>query len=454
MILLRRKLAVEVEGWLADGAKQPLLIRGARRTGKTTLAETIGRQHAGEYFVKLDFQTDAARADAVFSGPTDDLDRIVSNMAELLRTEIDRSRSIILLDEVQLNEKALNSLRFFSQSGWRIIATGSLLGVTVKWRRLPFPSGIRQVTLHPMDFEEWLWACGEGHMANAIREHAMSLDPYILHDDALELYHRYLVVGGMPKAVATWVETRDHAAVRSVLDEIDLTYTADMTDPENGISGAAAKRVWESIPKQLMRASTKKFKYAEVVRGGRRASLLEPLEWLDAAGIITLNHLTCDTSFPLAPYNDEEGSFFKAYVADTGLMFRKFRVDAETYLDPVLHDVLSSDFRGALAENSVMQALCANGIDTYYWMPQPSVGRGEVDFVYQTNRAQIVPVEVKSGRNVRAKSLAKLVREGRSTVAYRLSEQNFSRSVVQGTDCTLAGLPLYAAYTLDRSPTT
>ena len=450
MPFLQRKLEHTVRRWLDEGAAQPLLIRGARRTGKTTLAEEIGREFCGDDFVKLDFQTDAARTDAIFSGPTDDLGRITSNISEYLRRDLSKERSVILLDEVQLNERALNSLRFFSESGWRVIATGSLLGVTVRKRGLPFPSGVRQVELHPMDFEEWLWATGERHMADAIREHAESLEPYVLHQDALDLWQRYLVVGGMPKAVATWVKTRDYALVRDVLNEVDLTYTADMTDPDNGISGAAAKRVWESLPKQLMRASTKKFKYADVMRGGRRSTLLEPLEWLAAAGIVTLNDLTCDTRFPLVPYNDEEGSYFKAYVADTGLMFRKFRVDAETYLDPALRDVLSSDFRGALAENAVMQALAANDVRTFYWMPKPTVGSGEVDFVYQTGRAEVVPVEVKSGRNVRARSLRKLVEEGRSPRAYRLSEQNFSRSVVDGTDCVLAGLPLYAAFTLGR----
>ena len=415
------------------------------------VALTFSRAAAGEIFerfVKLDFQTDTVRTDAIFSGATDDLNRITANISEYLRTDVDRERSLLFFDEVQQNEKALNSLRFFSESGWRVIATGSLLGVSVKRRGLPFPSSVRQIELHPMDFEEWLWAMGERRMADDIRVHAQTLEPYVLHDEALELYHRYLVVGGMPKAVSTWANERSHARVREVLDEIDLTYTAGMTDPDNGISGAAAKRVWESLPKQLMRSSTKKFKYADVMRGGRRSTLLEPLEWLAAAGMVTLNDLTCDTCFPLAPYNDEEGSYFKAYIADTGLMFRKFRVDAETYLDPALQEVLSSDFRGALAENSVMQALAANEVDTFYWMPKPTVGSGEVDFVYQTRHAEVIPVEVKSGRNVRARSLRRLVEEGRTPRAYRLSEQNFSKSVIGGTGCTLAGLPLYAAYTL------
>lgn len=300
-----------------------------------------------------------------------------------------------------------------------------------------------------MDYEEWLWAVDEHAMANAIRQHAKSGEPYILHEDALALYQRYLVVGGIPQAVRAWAQTRDHARIREEHDEINLIYAADMTDPDNGISGAAAKRIWGSLPKQLMRSSNKKFKYADVMRGGRRTQLLKPLEWLAAAGIVTINELTCDTQFPLAPYNDEEGSFFKVYVADTGLMFHKFGVDARTYLDPALKEVLSSDFRGALAENAVAQALAANDLRTFYWMPGPTVGKGEVDFVLQTNRAQVVPVEVKSDRNVRARSLAKLVEMGHAPCAYRLSELNFSQSVVSGTEFELRALPLYAAFTLE-----
>lgn len=449
MPFMRRKLGKTIEAWIDGDDSRPLLIRGARRTGKTTLVEAIGRNRFGEGFAKLDFQTDPARTDAIFNGPTDDVDRIVRNISEFLRRDLRKECTLLFFDEVQLNEKALNSLRFFSESGWRVIATGSLLGVTVRRRRLPFPSGVRQATLHPMDFEEWLWAVGEDAIADAVRQHSTSCEPYVLHEEALELYRRYLVVGGMPQALRTWVETRDHALVREELAEVDLTYTADMTDPDNGISGAAAKRIWESLPKQLMRSSTKKFKYADVVRGGRRAQLLEPLEWLSAAGIVTINELTCDMQFPLAPHSDDEGSFFKVYVADTGLMFHKFGVDAHTFLDPALRDVLSSDFRGALAENAVAQALAANDLRTFYWMPGPTVGRGEVDFLLQTAHAEVVPVEVKSGRNVRAKSLAKLVEMGRAPYAYRLSELNFARSMVPGTDCELRSVPLYAAFALD-----
>lgn len=355
---------------------------------------------------------------------------------------------MLFFDEVQLHEKALNSLRFFSGSSWRVVASGSLLGVTTKRRKLPFPSGVTQVEMHPLDFEEFLWAVGEETMAASIREHFCTLEPYVLHTEALGLYRRYLTVGGMPLPVRRWCETGDMDEVRREQREIDATYTADMTDPDNGISGISAKRIWESLPKQLLRASTKKFKYADVVRGGRRERLLEPLEWLAAAGIVTIHDLTRDVQAPLAPYNDEEGSFFKVYVSDTGIMFNKFDIDAGFVLDSLSAQVLSSDFRGALAENYVMQTLKTNGIKTFYWMPEENGARGEVDFVYQTRRGEVVPVEVKSARNVSAKSLRLIMERGHSPYAMRLSENEFGMTE-DGDGRLLKSVPLYAAFCID-----
>ena len=447
---MRRTLEQEIVSWIREDDPRPLLLQGARRVGKTYLIESVGKRIFGDGFVKLDFQTDLERISAVFDGPTDDLNRIITRISEYKRTTIEPSTSLILFDEVQLCEKALNSLRFFANSPWRVAATGSLLGVTVKQRKLPFPSDVKHIRMYPMTFEEFLWALGEGAMASNIREHAKTCEPYILHDHALEYYERYLVVGGMPKAVRTYRDTLSFEAVREAQEEIDITYTADMTDPDNGISAAAAKRIWTSLPKQLLRASTKKFKYSEVMRGGRRSQLLEPLEWLEAAGIVLKNDLTCDTRAPLTPFNDDEGSFFKEYICDTGIMFYKFGVDPALFLDVSMRPLLSDDFRGALAENSVMQALTAAGIHTFYWMPSEKVGQGELDFVFQDSAMHVVPVEVKSGRNVKARSLTKLIREGRSARAYLLSEQNFSCAASEVEACTMCKLPLYAAYCLDE----
>lgn len=448
MVGMKRTLEREVEDWVLGNDPRPLLVQGARRVGKTFLVEEVGRRLRGEQFVKLDFQTDLDRTSAIFDGATDDIDRIVARISEYKRTRLVPETSLILLDEVQLCEKALNSLRFFANSPWRVAATGSLLGVTVKQRKLPFPSDVKHVRMHPMTFEEYLWAMGEETMAADIREHVRTCEPYVLHDRAAEYYERYLIVGGMPKAVREYRDTSSFDAVREVHEEIDITYTADMTDPDNGISAAAAKRIWSSLPKQLLRASTKKFKYSEVMRGGRRSQLLEPLEWLEAAGVVLKNDLTCDTRAPLSPFNDEGGSFFKEYICDTGLMFYKFGVDPVLFLDVSARGLLSDDFRGALAENSVMQALSAAGLSTYYWMPSEKVGQGEVDFVYQDRSMRVVPVEVKSGRNVGARSFSRLIREGRVERAFLLSENNFSKSPSGVDGCDACKIPLYAAFCL------
>lgn len=435
-----------IDQWAKNDSSRPLLIQGARRVGKTFLVEKCGRELFGNGFVKLDFQTDPERIGAIFDGPTDDTDRIISKINEYKRVSLKPGSSLILFDEVQLCEKALNSLRFFADSPWKIAATGSLLGVTVKKRTLPFPSGVKHIRLFPMTFEEYLWAVGEKKMAEDIRSHAISCEPYIHHDLAMEHYQRYLVTGGMPKAVRTYIETGSFSDVREIHEEIDITYTADMTDPENGISAAAAKRIWSSIPQQLLRSSTKKFKYSEVIRGGRRSSLLEPLEWLEAAGILLRNDLTCSSSYPLIPFNEDDGSYFKEYICDTGLMFYKFGVEPELFLDKKIQPLLTSEFRGALAENSVMQTLRANNLSTFYWMPNEKVGNGEIDFIFQNSKGEIIPVEVKSGRNVMAASLNKLIHEANITRAYRLSENNFTTFTPEGTDCRIFGIPLYASF--------
>lgn len=444
---MRRSIESVIEQWATEDASRPLLIRGARRVGKTYVAEEMGKRIAGDAFVKLDFQTDLNLIAPIFEGPTDNVDAIMGRIADYKRVTIRKENAFILFDEVQLCERALNSLRFFSGSGWRICATGSQLGVATRKRNLPFPSGVRQETMHPMSFEEFLWAQNEGQMADAIRAHSQSLEPYVSHQAALDLFRRYQVVGGMPAAVNTYISTRSIENARIEQREIDETYTADMTDPENGISGIAARKVWRSIPAQLLRSSTKKFKYSEVERGGRRAKLIEPLDWLESAGMISINNMTNCIDPPLVPYDDEDGSFFKVYLLDTGLMFYKLGINPRLWLD--LHSIpsatLSSDFRGALAENSVMQALQSNEIQTFYWTPPSSwKTTGELDFLLQTDRMEIVPVEVKSARNVRAKTLNSLLDKTRAPHAYMLSENDFASSTTDdGRE--LRYLPLYAA---------
>lgn len=263
---MRRSIESVIESWATKDASRPLLIRGARRVGKTYVAEEIGRRIAGDAFVKLDFQTDLELIAPLFDCPTDDVDAIVARISDYKRTPIRKETAFILFDEVQLCERALNSLRFFSGSGWRICATGSQLGVATRKRKLPFPSGVRQETMHPMSFEEFLWALDEEQMANAIRTHAGTLETYAAHQAALSLFHRYQIVGGMPAAVNAYRKTLSIEDARVEQREIDETYTADMTDPENGISGVAAQGLaLHSVP-----AAEIVHKKIQVLRGRTR----------------------------------------------------------------------------------------------------------------------------------------------------------------------------------------
>ncbi len=163
--VMRRKMAATMQSWVECCDDRPLLVRGARRVGKTFLVEHEGRRMFGDGFVKLDFQTNLAGMERLFGRPTDDIERIVRDIGEYKRTSLKPESTLLFFDEVQLCEKALNALRFFSGSWWRVVATGSLLGVSAKQRKLPFPSGVRQVEIHPMDFEEYLWAVGAASRA-------------------------------------------------------------------------------------------------------------------------------------------------------------------------------------------------------------------------------------------------------------------------------------------------
>lgn len=442
-----------MEAWAKQEHALPLLVAGARRTGKTRCAEHAGVKFFQNKYVRIDFQTDLRGTSEIFNWPTNDVDGLIQRIGEYAGQIIDPTSTLIILDEIQLCESALNSLRFFADAcekgrTFHILATGSLLHVIAKERSLPFPSGVEQIKLHAMDFEEFLWAQNENNVAKAIREHVLLGTPYVAHEKALDLYYKYLVVGGMPKAVLTYVTTRDFSCVAEVQEEINNTYTFDMTDERYNRNAVSAKRIWDSIPRQLLRASTKKFKYVDVQKGGRRARLLDPLYWLDAAGIVDIHDLTRCDSAPLVPFSDEEGSFFKVYVADTGIMFYKFGISPETFLAQGTRGELASDFRGALAENYIAQMLAANELKTFYWMPQDTVGAGEIDFVYQDRAARIIPIEVKSGRNVSSATFSHFLHEGKSPIGVRFSTSNFAKTEREGH--TLLSLPLYAAFCIDE----
>jgi predicted AAA+ superfamily ATPase len=438
---MRRKIDVYLDDWANTGNSRPLLIRGARRVGKTYSIERLGIERFGnELFALCDFQTNLDQLAQIFSG-TIDVERIVAELSLFLRKDIIKGKTLLVFDEIQLSEKALNSLRFFAQSGYRVIATGSQLGITLRDRSLPFPSEVDQVTMHPMDFEEFLWASDEGQIANGIRASFTERRSFLLHEEALALYRQYTVVGGMPAVVQSFIDNHDYDRVRALQAEIDQTCIADIAIYAPSEAAHRTMAIWASIPSQLARETTNKFKYSDVAKGARERTYRSPLAWLEAADLVTLNYQTNEAAAPLAARSG--GSFFKAYMADTGIMYYKLNLSAEAYLDESLRTALSSRFRGALAENYVMQALKANGLATFYWTPG-TTSQNEVEFVVLNRHGAIIPIEVKSGDNVRSTSLINYRDKTAAPYAIRISARNF------GFENGILSVPLYAAFCIDE----
>lgn len=436
---MKRKIEASIQEWLESDTCEPLLLKGPRRVGKTYLVNTWLKDIVGaRRHVYLDFQTDLAQIAQIFDGRTD-VERIVSDLELYLGREIQPHASVLVFDEVQLCEKALNALRFFAQSPYRVIATGSLLGVTLKKqeddRHLPFPSDVRHIALFPMDFEEFLWAMGEERMARGIRSCFEDPRSFVLHDKALEWYRTYLVTGGMPKAVAAYAQHADFQRVREIQSEIDQTYISDMPSSV----AALAHSTWDSIPRQLARESTRKFKYSDVVKGGRASRFEEPLAWLESAGVVRLCRQTNSLALPLVPRDG--GAFFKAYLADVGLLYYKSGLVPQMIFSKDSYGLLADAFRGAFAENYVMQALCSNGLNPMYWTPGDA--SAEIEFVLPGSDGSIIPIEVKSGENVRSRSLRNFMAKTGATLGYRISALNF------GQEGPLKSIPLYAAFCIE-----
>ncbi len=337
---------------------------------------------------------------------------------------------------MQACERALTSLKYFAEQApdYDIIAAGSLLGVALKREAYSFPVGkVDMMTLYPLDFEEFLWAMGEDALEAAIRTSFAERTPCPLHEKALDFYHLYLAIGGLPQAVKTYRDTQDFDFVQSEQKNLENAYIADMAKYATPQETTRILAVWQSLPAQLAKEN-KKFQYKTVKTGARAHQYATALTWLRASGLIQICHCVTEGSLPLAAYAKQD--VFKIYIADTGLLCARYGIPAHI----LLHAPHSFDtFKGALTENYVMQTLIAGGITPYYWTDK---NQAEVDFVYQDKNGGILPVEIKSATHVRAKSLQTFRKRYNSPCAIRISSRNM------GYEDGLLSLPLYAVFCL------
>jgi predicted AAA+ superfamily ATPase len=418
--------------WKDSKYRKPLILQGARQVGKTYSILEFGRKEY-ENVAYFNFETNPL----LIKTFDEDISSayLIPILSRLSGQTIIREKTLIVFDEIQLCERALTSLKYFYEEApeYHIIVAGSLLGVAVSREKYSFPVGKVDIqTLYPMDMEEFMLACGEKEMVDRIRTCFRSDQPMpaVLHEAALQYYRQYLVVGGMPECISKFIETKDYILVRHTQKIILESYLNDMSkyNSENEIK--KTRLVYDNITVQLSKKNTR-FQYKLIKKGGRVAEFENAIEWLVLSGIVTRIHKIDQPQKPLENYRDIDA--FKIYVSDVGLLCAKKDITAE---DILFSSGELNDFRGGMAENYICSQLTANKYKSYYWLSQRGA---EIDFVIQREN-HIIPLEVKSADNVKAKSLNVYMESFKPAYAIKLSTKNF------GFENNKKTVPLYASF--------
>lgn len=437
---MRRAISHKLQAWSESSHRKPLVIFGARQVGKTYAIKQLASDRY-DSLAYIDFSRDAQAA-ALFDAslaPTE----LVPKLEVFLHTSINPDRTLIVFDEVQLCERALTSLKYFCDDApqYHVVAAGSLLGVALKRERYSFPVGkVDLLQLHPLSFEEFLWAHGETRLADAIRD-AYENAPdqaFALHDRAMQLVHEYELIGGMPEIVSAYVANDAPGidameSARNKQQEINVAYLADMAKYATPTETPRVMAVWNSIPQQLAKENHK-FQYKLIKSGGRAAIYENAIAWLDAAGIIMRCTQVTEATAPLKTF--ENSSSFKIYTADVGLLSAQYEAIPQD-LEPATDK--AAGFRGGITENYVLQQLVASDSSVYYW---GTTSKAEVEFIARAKQGDVIPIEVKSGRNVTARSLESFRERYHPPYLVRVSARNF------GVGNGIRSIPLYAAWLL------
>lgn len=429
---MKRKITNDLLVWKNDKNRKPLIVNGARQVGKTFALMQFA-QDCFETVIYLNMEIETELK--TFLDNDINPKKIIQYIELIKHQKITPENTLIFFDEIQASERALTSLKYFNEQTpeYNIVAAGSLLGVAVNREKYSFPVGkVDELYLFPLDFEEFLWAMNHETIAEHIREHYASLKPMndALHKLALTLYKQYLVIGGMPAAVKNFVETNSYVNVQIIQNNIINEYIADMAKYADTATSVKIRACYNSIPAQLAKEN-RKFQYKIVQKGGTATIFGESIEWLNFAGTILKCQKITQGTIPIAVYSYFPD--FKLYMADVGMLTLKSRIPGQMILD---ENNENNAFMGMVTENYVAQAFAVKRIPLYYWKNDNSA---EVDFVLQQDR-NVIPVEVKSGSNVRSKSLMIFVKQYNCPHAIRISQKNF------GFENNIKSVPLYAVF--------
>ena len=412
---MKRKIYEKMKQWKMEGGKTALLIDGARRVGKSYIAEEFGRSEYKSH-VLIDFNRADASVRELFDRHLNDLDSLFLYLSSLYNVKLHPRETLIIFDEVQMFPRARAALKYLVQDGrFDYIETGSLMSIRKNVQDITIPSEERHLKMHPLDFEEFLWAMGNETLMPLITQCFEKRLPLgqALHRKAMELFRQYMIVGGMPQAVLDFSMHRDFASVDRVKRDILALYRADISKHASGYE-IKVRSIFDDIPAQLQKHE-KKFRLASLKKDARLRDYEDALFWLDDAMIANLCFKSTEPSIGLKLNMERQA--LKCYMADTGLLishaFDENSIVSEELYRKLLFGKLELN-KGMLVENIVAQMLVASGHKLYFYSNssrEDASARMEIDFLIAkksiSSRHNISPIEVKSGNGYSLSSLKK-----------------------------------------------
>ena len=425
-----RKISDKLLAWKNSLHRKPLILKGARRVGKTYSLLEFGRS-CFPHVAYFNFEINPTLVH-IFEGDINP-DRLIPLLESVCGARISKPETLIIFDEIQLCPRALTSLKYFYELApeYHIAAAGSLLGIAVNREEFSFPVGcVDMMDMYPMDFEEFLLALGKGDLCSMIKEHFSQNIPMELpyHNMAMDFYRQYILVGGIPLVVKDFVDNGDYILARYNQSTIIESYLSDMSKYNTRSEIEKTRLLYNNLHVQLAKEN-KRFQYKQVKSGGRASVFESALEWLCLSGIASKLKKIDQIKLPLKAYTSM--SDFKMYVSDVGILC--------AMEDVMPNDILVgnkdiNDFRGGLTENYVNQHLLFNGHKIYYYADRYM----EIDFILRIDD-DIVPIEVKSA-HAQAKSLGLYLKKYSSSYGIKICDKNF------GFENRIKTIPLYAVF--------
>lgn len=412
---MKRKIYNSMQKWKEENGRTALLIDGARRVGKSYIAQEFAKKEYKSYIL-IDFNRAPAEITELFVHYLNDLNMLFLYLSNFYGVKLYERESLIIFDEVQLFPKARAAIKYLVEDGrYDYVETGSLMTIKKNVADIVIPSEERHMKMYPLDFEEFLWALDNDTLMDFIRLCFEEKKPMgqVLHRKAMDYFRQYLIVGGMPQAVKTYRDSHDFDQVDRVKRDILELYRADIIKHAEGYQMKVAQ-IFDDIPAQLQKHDTK-FKFSSLKKEARFREYEDALFWLSDAMITNICYNSTAPNIGLKLNMDR--MTLKCYMADTGLLishaFDENGLVSEEIYKKLLFDKLEVN-KGMIMENIVAQMLTASGHKLYFYS-NPSRDdaslRMEIDFLTAkskiSNRHNISPIEVKSSKNYTLTSLRK-----------------------------------------------